>query len=615
MIGQAQDFPCATMPQALKRQAERLGDAVALREKDFGVWRRTTWKEYFENTRRFAIGLYALGFRAGDRLAVASDNTPEWLYADLAAQMIGGACLGVYPTNPWPELQYIVRHSRAKIIVCGDQEQTDKVLEAQRNESGLPDLAVVICVDMKGMRRYADEELMSFAAVMALGAREEGNYGAAVDAALAAGAPDDVAIVVYTSGTTGMPKGALLTHRNLLHTSEQVVAILGLDRETYSVLCYLPLCHVAERSFSTVMQLLTGCVVNFAESVDTVVVNLREIAPQGFLGVPRIWEKMQQGVRNRIKDTTTFQRRVFEACMRFGRPIAERRIANGGALASMRDRLVFAALWLICFRSLQRFLGLARVKASFCGGATVSPEVLLFFWILGVPIYQIYGMTESGGVAHMQRPGATQLGFSGRLIGGVAQRLAEDGELLLRGPSIFKGYLFDEAATARVLGEGWLSTGDIVELEGDGEIRVVDRKKDILITSGGKNITPSLIENGLKDSPYIREAILLGDGRHFLAALIQIDLETTGKWAQEHAIPYTTYRSLAQNERVRELVAGEIKRVNERFARVETVRKFVILSKELDHDDGELTATMKVRRRTIENKFREEIAELYGSAA
>jgi long-chain acyl-CoA synthetase len=615
MIGQAQDFPCATMPQALKRQAERLGDAVALREKDFGVWRRTTWREYFENTRRFAIGLYALGFRAGDRLAVASDNTPEWLYADLAAQMIGGACLGVYPTNPWPELQYIVRHSCAKIIVCGDQEQTDKVLEAQRKEGGLPDLAGVICVDMKGMRRYADEGLMSFAAVMALGAREEGNYGAAVDAALAAGAPDDVAIVVYTSGTTGMPKGALLTHRNLLHTSEQVVAILGLDRETYSVLCYLPLCHVAERSFSTVMQLLTGCVVNFAESVDTVVVNLREIAPQGFLGVPRIWEKMQQGVRNRIKDTTAFQRRVFEACMRFGRPIAERRIANGGALASMRDRLVFAALWLICFGSLQRFLGVARVRASFCGGATVSPEVLLFFWILGVPIYQIYGMTESGGVAHMQRPGATQLGFSGRLIGGVAQRLAEDGELLLRGPSIFKGYLFDEAATARVLGEGWLSTGDIVELEDDGEIRVVDRKKDILITSGGKNITPSLIENGLKDSPYIREAILLGDGRHFLAALIQIDLETTGKWAQEHAIPYTTYRSLAQNERVRELVAGEIHRVNERFARVETVRKFVILSKELDHDDGELTATMKVRRRTIENKFREEIAELYGSAA
>jgi len=615
MIGRAQDFPCATMPQALKRQAERLGDAVALREKDFGVWRRATWREYFENTRRFAIGLYALGFRAGDRLAVASDDTPEWLYADLAAQMIGGACLGVYPTNPWPELQYIVRHSRAKIVVCGDQEQTDKVLEAQRNEGGLPDLATVICVDMKGMRRYADDGLMSFAAVMALGAREEGSYGAAVDAALAAGAPDDVAIIVYTSGTTGMPRGALLTHRNMLHTSKQVVAILGLDRESYSVLCYLPLCHVAERSFSTVMQLLTGCVVNFAESVDTVVVNLREIAPQGFLGVPRIWEKMQQGIRYRIKDTTAFQRRVFEACMRFGRPIAERRIANGGALASMRDRLVFAALWLICFRSLQRFLGLARVRASFCGGATVSPEVVLFFWILGVPIYQIYGMTESGGVAHMQRPGATQLGSSGRLIGGVAQRLAEDGELLLKGQSIFKGYLFDEAATARVLSDGWLSTGDIVELEDDGEIRVVDRKKDILITSGGKNITPSLIENGLKDSPYIREAILLGDGRHFLAALIQIDLETTGKWAQEHAIPYTTYRSLAQNERVRELVAGEIHRVNERFARVETVRKFVILSKELDHDDGELTATMKVRRRTIENKFREEIAEIYGSAA
>lgn len=615
MIEETQRISFMTMPQALKRQAERLGDAVALREKDFGVWRRTTWKEYFENARRFAIGLYALGFRAGDRLAVASDDTPEWLYADLGAQMIGGACLGVYPTNPWPELQYIVRHSRTKIIVCGDQEQTDKVLEAQRNEGGLPDLVTVICVDMKGMRRYANEGLMSFAAVMALGAREEERYGAAVDSALAVGTPDDVAIIVYTSGTTGMPKGALLTHRNMLHTSEQVVAILGLNSETYSVLCYLPLCHVAERSFSTVMQLLTGCVVNFAESVDTVVVNLREIAPRGFLGVPRIWEKMRQSVHYRIRDATAFQRRVFEACMRFGRPIAERRIANGGALASISDRLAFAALWLLCFRSLRRFLGLDRVRAGFCGGATVSPEVLLFFWILGIPIYQIYGMTESAGVAYMQHPGVTRLGSSGRLIEGLAQRLAEDGELLLKGPSIFKGYLFDEAGTARVLCDGWLSTGDIVELEEDGEMRVVDRKKDILITSGGKNITPSLIENGLKDSPYIREAILLGDGRHFLAALIQIDLEATGKWAQEHSIPYTTYRSLAQNERVRELVAGEIRRVNERFARVETVRKFVILAKELDHDDGELTATMKVRRRTIENKFGEEIAEIYGSAA
>ena len=604
-----------TMPQVLKRRADEDGDALAFREKSKGLWRRTSWRGYYDNARRLAIGLWALGFRPGDRLAVAGDDSPEWLYADLAAQMIGGACLGVYPTNPWPELQYILRHSRCRFVICGDQEQTDKAIDAQRNDGGLPDLLNIVCVDMKGMRHYTHEGLMSFEAVMALGARHEEDLGPKIDAALSAGKPDDVAIIVYTSGTTGMPKGAMLTHRNMLHSAAEVVRTVGLSQSTYSVLCYLPLCHVAERSFSTVMQLLTGCTVSFAESVDTVVVNLREIAPKGFLGVPRIWEKMQQSVLYRVKDTTAFQRRVFEFCMRHGRPIAERRLANGGDLASLGDRLAFAALWLVCFRSLQRFLGLNRVRHGFCGGATVSPEVLLFFWILGVPIYQIYGMTESAGVSHMQRPGATRSGCSGPLIGGLAQTLAEDGELLLKGASVFKGYLFDEQATERVLAGGWLHTGDIVAFTENGEVSVLDRKKDILITSGGKNITPSLIENALKDSPYIREAILIGDGRNFLSALIQVDFEVAGKWAQQNGLQYTTYRSLAENPRIRELVEGEVKRVNERFARVENVRKFVILLKELDHDDGELTATMKVRRRIIEERFGNEIAQIYGTAA
>jgi long-chain acyl-CoA synthetase len=604
-----------TMPQVLRYRAQTQGDLLALREKDRGLWRRTTWKGYFENARLLAIGLYALGFRSGDRLAVASDDIPEWLFADLAAQMVGGSCLGIYPTNPWPELQYIVRHSRAKIVVCGDQEQTDKVLIARRNEGGLPDLTTILTVDMKGMRHYAEDGLMSFASVVELGARKEAELGATIDAAIDAGKPHDVAIIVYTSGTTGMPKGAMLTHRNMLHSASQVVSIHGLRRDTYSILCYLPLCHVAERSFSTVMQLLTGCVVSFAESVDTVVLNLREIAPKGFLGVPRIWEKMQQNILYRVKDATPLQRRVFESAMRLGRPIAERRQANGGALANLRDRLVFALLWVVCFRSLLHFLGVNRVCAGFCGGATVSPEVLLFFWTLGVPVYQIYGMTESAGVSHTQHHGKTLRGCSGTLIDGLEQKIDDDGELLLRGASVFKGYLFDEAASERALAGGWLHTGDIVEFADDSEVCVLDRKKDILITSGGKNITPSLIENALKDSPYIREAILLGDGRNFLAALIQIDLETTGKWAQQQGIQYTTYRSLAENKMVRALVEQEISRVNERFARVENIRKFVILSKELDHDDGELTATMKVRRRIIEDKFQDEITTIYGSAA
>lgn len=607
-------FATLTMPQILKARAAGHGGTLALREKKRGLWQRTSWQGYFDKVRCLAIALYALGLRRGDRLAIASDDSPEWFYADLAAQMLGAAGLGIYPTNPWPELQYIVKHSRAKIVVCGDQEQTDKVLDARRNQGGLPDLTTIICVDMKGMRHQAEDGLISFENVLELGRANEAKFGPLVDAMLAEGKPDDVAIVVYTSGTTGMPKGALLTHRNMLHSAAETVAIHGLDRNTYSVLCYLPLCHVAERSFSTVMQLVTGCTVSFAESVDTVVVNLREIAPKGFLGVPRIWEKMQQSIYSRVKDTTPLQRRVVETCLRLGRPIALRRLANGGTLASLADRLTFAILWLVCFRSLQHFLGINRVRTSFCGGATVSPEVLLFFWILGVRVYQIYGMTESAGVCHAQRPGATELGCSGPLIGGLEQKIEDDGELLIRGPSVFKGYLFDDAATARVITDGWLHTGDIAELTDKQEIRVLDRKKDILITSGGKNITPSLIENALKDSSYIREAILLGDGRHFLAALIQIDLETTGKWAQEQNIQYTTYRTLAQNEKVRSLVEVEVKRVNERFARVENIRKFVILAKELDHDDGELTATMKVRRKIIEEKFSEEIKAIYGSA-
>lgn len=603
-----------TMPQVLRERAQTHGSSLALREKAFGLWRRTTWAEYFAKARLTAIGLYALGFRPGDRLAIASDDSPEWYFSDLAAQMLGGAGLGIYPTNPWPELQYIVRHSKCQFVVCGDQEQTDKVIDAQANDGGLPDLQKVICVDMKGMRNYPRDTLMSFADLLELGHMKEAEFGAEVDRMIDEGKPDDTAIIVYTSGTTGMPKGAMLSHGNMLVNATDLARMHGLNAQNYSVLCYLPLCHVAERSFSMVQQLVTGCTVSFAESVDTVVMNLREIAPLGFLGVPRIWEKMQQSIEYRVQDTTPLQRWVFHRSMEKGREIARRRLANGGHLVA-RDRLTYALLYLVCMRPLQRFLGLNRLKTGFCGGASISEEVLLFFWTLGVPVYQIYGMTETAGASHSQRPGATSLGTSGMLLSVLSQKVAEDGELLLQGPVCFQGYLFDEAATERAYDGGWLHTGDIVEIEPTGELRVMDRKKDILITSGGKNITPSLIENALKDSPYIREAILLGDGRKFLAALLQIDLETTGKWAQANDVQYTTYRTLAENAQVRELIAGEVERVNARFARVENIRKFEILKKELDHDDGELTATMKVRRKAIEAKFAGEIETIYGSAA
>jgi len=604
-----------TMPQILAWRADHMPAALALREKVRGLWRQTTWHDYFERTRAFAIGLHALGFRAGDRLAIAGDDCPEWFLADLAAQMLGGAGLGLYPTNPWPEMQYILRHSRARFVVCGDQEQVDKVLDAiAKHEVGLPDVAKIIAVDMKGMRLYPREMLMSFEDVLELGdqyAAANAEQARAFDDGIAATQPDDTCMLVYTSGTTGPPKGAMLSHRNLLVTTDKLRSHFGLDQHNMQVLCYLPLCHVAERAFSTVMHMMTGGVVNYAESIDTVSVNLREIAPTVFLGVPRIWEKLQQGIVMRMQDATRLQRWAFERCFAAGKALFER-VEQRGGQRSWGDRLQFTLLWLLMFRNLQKFVGLDRMRCGFCGGASVSPEVLKFFRILGLPVYQVYGMTESGGVIFHQHAGAERLGATGTPIEGLNWKIAEDGELIVKHPAVFKGYLHDNNATALTVQDGWLHTGDVVALAPNGELMIVDRKKAIIITSGGKNISPSEIENALKDSIYVREAIVLGDGRHFLSALVQIGYETVGKWAQERRLAYTTYRSLSQLSEVRELVDAEVRRVNQLFARVENIRKFVILEKELDHDDGELTATQKVRRSIIGKKFAREIELIYG---
>lgn len=606
-------FERSTLPGLLRFWAERHPDRLAFREKDLGIWRRWSFRDYYERTRDFALGLAALGVGRGDFLAVASEDTPQWMVADLAIQGLGGACIGIYPTNPWPELRYILEHSGAKVVVCGDQEQTDKVLEAIRHGGELPDLRTIVCVDMKGMSGYPRDRLMSFDEVTALGRARRVDLGALFEESIERLVPDDVAVIVYTSGTTGMPKGAMLTHGGLIWGGLRLSELHGVDEANWEVLCYLPLCHVAERLCSTVMQLVNGTPVNFAESIDTVVPNLREIAPTGFLGVPRIWEKLQYGVMVKLKDATPLQQRVVERCLALGRPIARRQLAAGGVRESWSDRLLFALLWLVCFRPLQKWMGLDRGRTLLCGGASISPEVLEFFWTIGLRVYQVYGMTELSGISHSQYPGHTALGRSGPPLPSYEQRIAADGEILVRSRALFAGYLHNPEATAAAVSDGWMHTGDVGEVAEDGSITITDRKKDIIITSGGKNITPSLIENRLKDSLYIREAVLIGERRNFLSALIQIDYETVGKWAQERGSAYTTFRSLASLADVRELIAGEIEKVNREFARVESVRKFTLLDKELDHDDGEVTATMKVRRRVIEEKYKPLIDAMYGS--
>jgi long-chain acyl-CoA synthetase len=592
------------------------GDQVALREKSHGIWQGTTWRAYERNSKLFAQGLLSLGLTAGDRIIIASENVPAWFYADIGAQMIGVEVVGIYPTNPWLELQYIARHCGAKVAICGDQEQTDKVLDAKRNGDGLPALAHVFCVDMKGLRRYEPGMPESFESLLAMGrAREDADSTASKQLSdiIDLGKPDDTNALIYTSGTTGPPKGAMLSHRNFIYSTRAYAETTGMIGKPFTVVCYLPLCHAAERCYAFVQHLVLGGTVAFAESIDTVSANIREIAPTFFLGVPRIWEKLQQGFNFRMKDSGRLQRAVYAWGMARGRVLSDLRQARNGSRL-LRESLEFSFWYVLLFRNMQRYMGLNRSHTRLCGGASVSPETLRFFDIIGLPAGQGYGLTESAGLAFAQkfdRPNV--VGSCGPALPGTQWRIAPDGEIQLRSPGIFKGYLMDEVGSRDVLlPDGWLATGDIVECRNEDEIAVVDRKKAIIITSGGKNIAPSEIENALKDSPFIREAIVVGEGRNFLGGLIQIDFDTVGRWAGERDLSYTTYRSLTQLADVQELVQKIVDEVNSRFARVENIRKFVILEKELDHDDGELTATQKVRRGLINKKFGRELQIIYG---
>lgn len=608
-----------TLPAMLRAHATERPHEVALREKIHGIWTARTWADYWRDARRTALGLWKLGLQKGDRIIIAAEDVPAWFYADLGAQMIGVQVVGIYPTNPWPEVQYIANHCQAKVAITGDQEQTDKVLDARANGAGLPQLQHVFCVDMKGLRRYQKGWPNSFEQLLGLGdqlAAEDPGAPARLDAAIDSLLPDDVNILVYTSGTTGPPKGAMLTHRNFVYGAYAYAAARQMQGKPFESVCYLPLCHVAERTYSTVLHLITGGRINFAESIDTVASNIREIAPTFFLGVPRIWEKLQQHFEFRMKDSGPLQRAIYRVGMRRGRVLSDRRAAHG-RLTAPGDRIEFAFWWAVLFRNMQRHMGLNRTHTRMCGGASVSPETLRFFDIIGLPVGQGYGLTEAGGLAFVQVPGRPFIaGSCGPAMPGVEWKVAADGEVLVRSAGVFKGYLFDDKGTADIMQEGgWLATGDIVEVRGDQEIAVVDRKKAIIITSGGKNIAPSEIENALKDSPFVREAIVVGEGRKFLGGLIQIDFDSVGRWAAERDLQYTTFKSLTQMREVKELVQGVVDEVNAKFARVENIRKFVLLEKELDHDDGELTATQKVRRGLINKKFARELVQIYGEVA
>lgn len=595
-----------TLPRVFLDRVAEFGDEVALREKDFGIWQPITWNHYLDHVRNFAMGLVSLGFQRGDHLAIISENCKEWLFADLACISLGGVTLGVYPTSPFPEVKYVVHHSDSVMVVCEDQEQTDKILEVIQE---LPLVKKIIVMDMKGLRHYPRDKIISFAQVEELGREVAKTRPYLFLEEVKKGDSEDVCIMIYTSGTTGPPKGAMVNHKNVEATTWAAAEAMDISPKD-TIVSYLPLCHVAEQIFSLYLPLFKGNTVNFAENIATIQNDLREIAPTVFLGVPRIWEKLHSSITINIQDSSRFKRWVFDTCMTIGYQNARQRLE--GKTISLGLTLAWWAGYWLMFRALQNYVGLRKARLTLSAAAKVSPEELLFFHAIGIRTKEGYGMTECTGLSFIHMDDDIKLGTVGKPVSCIQYKLAPDGELMKKGGSVFVGYYKNPGATAKTIVEGWLMTEDIATVDEDGHVSIVDRKKDIIITSGGKNIAPSLIENELKVSPYIKEAIVLGDGKKFISALIQIDFETVGKWATNREISYTNFKSLSGLPEVKHLIQEAVDTTNAKFARVENIRKFLLLTKELDHDDGEMTATMKVRRASIYKKFGREIEEIYG---
>jgi long-chain acyl-CoA synthetase len=589
-----------TLPQWLRHHARVRPQAIAIRQKRFGIWHPTTWAEYWRRARAVGMGLRAVGTARGAHVGVISENRIEWVLAQLGAGTIGAVTVGVYATSPAPEVAYVLQHGDCEVVFCEDQEQADKVLETWHE---LPKLKRIIVMETKGFRAYDTSKVVSFEALEAFGAkvdREEPDY---IDGIVDLQQPDDIGIIIYTSGSTGKPKGAMISYANIAAAVPGYAQRLKLDANS-ATLSYLPLCHVAEQALTTFAPLQYGMMVNFGESLRTVQEDLREVAPSLFLGVPRIWEKMHSAIHIKTLDGGRFNQMLVERAFKACEPFA----LTGPR--TLGERLTFQFWYWLVFRALQNFVGLRSTRICVTGAAPIPPKVFTFFRTMGLPLIEVYGQTESSGGVTGQLANDVKLGTVGPAVDGAEVRIAEDGEVLVRGGMVFAGYYKDSELTRRTVIDGWLHTGDIAEWC-DGHLKIVDRKKDVIITSGGKNLSPSLIENAMKASPFVKECIVIGDARRYVTALVQVDFDNVGKWAEQKGLAFTTFRSLAEHPAVFRLISQEVDNANDGLAPVEQVKRFRLLTKELDHDDGEVTATMKVRRANIHSKFATEIEALY----
>ena len=596
--------------------ARRSPQQVAMREKDFGIWQEYTWAETWDLIETAAHGLLDLGVEVGDRVAIHSEDRPEWVILDLATVAVRGITVGLYPTNPTAEVEYLMGDCTPVVFFAEDQEQADKVLEVPTETAA--SVRRIIYTEPRGFGDYDDPRLLFWDTFLEMGRRHREAHPGAVGECMAAASESDVMTLVYTSGTTGPPKGAMLTNSNAAYCIDKIV------NETHRfpdgvgpnpkdlIVTYLPLCHVAERIFSTWTLVGAGPSLNFAESIETVTENLREVQPTLFFAVPRIWERLHALVSIKSNDATLFKRIFLRFAMALARVIGRQKVANGGN-HTMSTRVLYAVGQPLVFRAIKERIGLRRCRHAGSGAAAIAPEVLEFFIGIGVPVYELYGMTENSAVATCNFAGRMKLGTVGEPYADIGLRIDEaTGEIQTKHPGVFKGYWNKPAKTAETFTtDGWLMTGDVGVWVDGTHVKIVDRIKHIIITSGGKNISPSEIENSLKTSPYVKEAMVIGDGRKFVTALIGIELDTVGDWALRNNIPYTTYRDLSEKEEVIELVSKVVDATNTKFARVEQIKKFRMLPKELDHEDGELTATQKLKRNAMEEMFGDLVESMY----
>jgi long-chain acyl-CoA synthetase len=596
-----------TIPELFWHRVTTVPDAIAIREKDFGIWNEYSWQHYGEQARLIGLGLKALGLERGDVCSVAAEINKEWMFADLGIICAGGVTNGVYPTDSPDQVEYLITDSGTRFYFAEDEEQLDKVLEVREST---PTLEKIVIFDMEGLRNFEDEQCISIDELLEMGRTYLADHPDEWEQELRAAEPDDLMIMTYTSGTTGRPKGSMISHKNIIFQIICARELLPM-RHGDEQLGFLPLAHIAGRVFYTFFQLETCATVNLVENLETTVQDQQEVAPTVHFAVPRVWEKQYSTIAIKLEEATALGRFAYDRALAIGKRVAEYRKREEPVPAGLAVLNHIADL--LVFRNVRRLLGIDRCRWLCTSAAPISPDLIDWYWALNRPMYEAYGQTECSAIATANTAGGCRIGSVGRPASGVEIKLSGEGEVLIRSPGVIQGYWKQPDKTAETIIDGWLHTGDVGRIDDDGYLYIVDRMKDIIITAGGKNITPSEIENQLKFSPYISDAVVVGDKRPYLTCLVMIDQENVSKFAQMNDVPFTNYTSLCHTDAVVDLVGQEIEKVNAKFARVETIKKYRLIDQLLDAEDEELTPTMKLKRKVVNVKYSNLIDNMYAN--